>query len=195
MKRFVTWLLLIVLVVGTLSENAEARRRKRRARKKTPIINEKKLYERIGGSKAVAQIVDEWVRMNMADQKIGPVFSSLTTHPEKMVKLRRGLNDQICELADGPCSYKGADMRKVHQSLAIGDEQFLIFSHNLFEAMKKYGVPEREKNEMLARLVELRPDVVHDGQEVSRASVGSMRSIGRDALRGSGRQPAKTANN
>lgn len=158
MRRFFTWFVLICLLLTAVSQEADARRRRRRRAKRPAIINEKKLYERVGGAKTVSQIVDEWMRLNLADQRIATVFAELTTHPDRLAKFRRGLNDQICEIADGPCQYKGDDLKKAHASPSFGEDQFLIYSDNLFKSLQKHNVPEREKNELLARLNELRSD-------------------------------------
>ena len=162
MRRIFIWILLSTFIVGFFADEADAARRRRRSRKRAQIINEKKLYERIGGTKTLSQIVDEWMRLNLADQRIAPFFATATAKPERLAKVRRNLSDQLCELADGPCSYKGAEMQKAHQGLAINEEQFLVFSENLFKSMQKYEVAEREKNEMLARLGEFRSDIVRE---------------------------------
>jgi hemoglobin len=160
MRRFLTFILLISIVSTLFGNDAEARRRRHRKAKRPAIINEKKLYERIGGTKTLSSIVDEWMRLNLADQRIAPFFSKLTAQPEKLGKMRHNLNDQICELADGPCQYRGAEMKKAHKDLTINEEQFLVFSDNLFRSMQKFNVPEREKNELLARLSEVRSEIV-----------------------------------
>jgi hemoglobin len=160
MRRFLSYLILVSLLSTVFAHDAEARRRRRRRAKRPAIINEKKLFERIGGTKTVSSIVDEWMRLNLADQRIAPYFAKITAQPERLGKMRRNLNDQICEIADGPCLYHGADMRKAHKDLTINEEQFLIFSDNLFRSMQKYSVPEREKNELLARLSETRAEIV-----------------------------------
>jgi hemoglobin len=164
MRKFVIFLLLFSVVSLSFSDDADARRKRRRSRaKKQKIINEKKLYERVGGEKGVALIVDEWLRISLADQRIAPAFAKVTEQPERLAKMRKGMNDQLCEMADGPCQYKGKDMAKAHAGMNVSDDQFLIFSEGLFKSMEKRDLPEREKNEMLARLGELRAEVV-DGE-------------------------------
>jgi len=167
MRRFFILLLtLCVLTVSLSPDEAEARRRRRHHRRarRLKIINEKKLYERIGGAKAMSAIVDEWTRTNLADSRVAAGFSSLTSKPEKLGHMRRSLSEQLCELADGPCQYKGPEMKKVHRAFQISEDQFLIVSDNLMQSLVKLSIPEREKNELLARLGDLRLEIVQEGR-------------------------------
>lgn len=152
--------LAFVIVLTTFYDDAEARRRRRPKKKRAKIINEKKLFERIGGTKAVGEIVDEWVRLNLADSRLSASFKETTSSPDRLKKFRMSLNDQLCELADGPCRYRGADMKKAHAGMKISEAQFLAFAENLFRSMRKFNISEREKNEMLGRVGELKSEML-----------------------------------
>lgn len=166
MKKWISFLLLIVVTTAvtltSLSPDAEARRRRRRVRtKRAPIINEKKLYERIGGQKRMGEIVDEWMRLNLADSRVSPAFVVFTAKPALLARERRNLGDQLCELADGPCTVKESTKKGEDGDLLHFDEaQFLVFGDNLFKSMQKFNVPEREKNELLGRLGETKADFI-----------------------------------
>jgi len=150
--RLLRFIVFFAIIVGIFMPSADAAHRRRRRVKKQPIINEKKLYERIGGSQSVSQIVDEWMRLNLADSRVAPNISAVAAKPDQLVQLRKKLNEDICEMSDGPCSEKPAEIKKIHDSLHFGDEQFLAFADNLFRSMQKLNITEREKNELLARL-------------------------------------------
>lgn len=170
MRRFTLWILLICLIVTAFADESEARRR-RRSRKRPKIINEKKLYERIGGNKVVSNIVDEWMRINLGDNRISFYFKNLTSEPEKLARFRRQLSDQICVLSDGPCkSENGGVLQKAHADLLANEDHFLIFADNLFRSMQKFDVAEREKNELLARLGEYRGEAIPEQSLTSKES-------------------------
>jgi truncated hemoglobin YjbI len=168
MRRVLSWLLLFSVVLGSFTHDAEARRRRRRKHQK--IINEKKLYERLGGSKTVSGIVDEWLRLGLADQRISSYFSAVTAKPERIGKLRRNLNDQICELSDGPCQYRGVDMKKAHAGMKLGEDQFLFFCEDLYKSLLKYNIAEREKDELMARIGELKSEIYAEPAAASQSS-------------------------
>ncbi|MEK7357741.1 MAG: hypothetical protein AAB250_14915 [Bdellovibrionota bacterium] len=145
-----------LLVVCALSiffafeDDADARKkRRRRSRgrvKRRAVINEPNLYERIGGSKSVALLVDEWVRSALADGRLSGTWGDVTAKPATVVSLRKNLNAQLCELADGPCK------TGKNEVAPIADEKFVVFADLLAQAMDKNDIREREKNEMLGRL-------------------------------------------
>ena len=173
-KKIAALVLLMVFVVSSFSGEAEARRRRhhRKSRsKRAPIVNEKKLFERIGGTKRLSEIVDEWMRLNLADGRVAPVFAPFTSKPDRLTRERRNLNEQICDLADGPCQAQAEAARKSAEAdlLILNESQFLIFGDNLLKSMVKYQVPEREKNEMLGRLGQAKADFVEDSKADSKA--------------------------
>lgn len=166
-KKWISVLLLVAVTLTSFSNDAEARRRRRRAArtKRAPIINEKKLYERIGGPKRLGEIVDEWMRLNLADSRVSPAFVVFTVKPALLARERRNLNDHLCELSDGPCTVKEATKKgEDGDSLRMDESQFLVFGDNLFRSMQKFSIPEREKNELLGRLGETKADFVAGGK-------------------------------
>ena len=166
-KKWISALLLVVVTLTSFSNDAEARRRRRRAprTKRAPIINEKKLYERIGGPKRMGEIVDEWMRLNLSDSRVSPAFVVFTAKPALLARERRNLSDQLCEISDGPCTVKESTKKgEDGDSLRMDDSQFLVFGDNLFRSMQKFSIPEREKNELLGRLGETKADFVASGK-------------------------------
>lgn len=148
LKKAVLFLCALSILV-TFEDDAEARRRRRRHRSRTKrraVINEPTLYERIGGSKVVTQLVDEWVRSALADGRLSGSWGNVTAKPDSVNSLRKNLNSQLCELADGPCK------TGKNEASALPDEKFVIFADHLVQVMDKNRVREREKNEMLGRL-------------------------------------------
>jgi len=161
-KKFVL-ALCALSILFTLNDDAEARRRRRHRRsrgRKKAVINEPTLYERMGGSKVVAQLVDEWVRNALADGRLSGAWGgSPTPKPESVTALRKNLNSQLCELADGPCK------TAKNEAAALDDEKFVIFADHLVVAMDKNRVREREKNEMLGRLGNAHDDTKDEAAE------------------------------
>lgn len=150
-------LVLTFAFVLSAADSSEARRRRRRGRRSKPrraVINEPTLYQRIGGQKSLAELVDDWVRSAVADGRLGGAFGKVTEKPAEMSKLRKDLNDQLCELADGPCGTRGAAKKPV-AAILIPDAQFVVFADHLVRSMDRAKIREREKNEMLGRIGEI----------------------------------------
>jgi hypothetical protein len=154
----------------SVSRDAEARHRRHHHSRhaKRAVINEPKLYERLGGAKAVSEIVDAWIRAGLADARLNGAFGEVTAKPDLVVKLRKNLNDQICELSDGPCTAK-ADSKKSLDVYALSDDRFVIFASHLVTTLDNRLVAEREKNELLGRIGGARNDSQPESKAESKA--------------------------
>lgn len=140
---------------------ALARRHHHRShRKHAAIINEKKLFERIGGKQALNDIADDWLRNGLADDRISPLFDDLKSNPSQLAKFRKLLNEQLCEIADGPCQYNGQGLKKFKAGAKFDDWHIVAFADDLFHALEKRNIAERDKNEMLGRVGWLRAELL-----------------------------------
>jgi hypothetical protein len=157
-RRSLSLFLVALTLVSIVSDQADAKRRRRhRSRTRRAVINEPKLYDRLGGAKAVSDLVDNWVRASLADPRLNGTFGDVAAKPDLVVKLRKNLNDQLCEVADGPCTLK-ADAKKTLDLGAMSDEKFVVFSSHLVTALEARAAGEREKNELIGRLGSARND-------------------------------------
>jgi hemoglobin len=116
---------------------------------------EKSLYQRLGGKKAITAVVDDFVGNVARDKRINKFFAN-TDIP----RLKRRLVEQICMGAGGPCTYRGGSMKAVHKGLGIRNSHFNGLVQDLGKSLKKFKVPAREQQELVALLAPMRPDIV-----------------------------------
>ena len=154
------FVVLFSLTILTPQEALARRHRHRSHRKHAEIINEKKLYERIGGKQALNDIADDWLRNGLADDRILPLFDDLKSNPSQLAKFRKALSEQLCEISDGPCQYNGPELKRFKAGAKFDDWHIVAFADDLFHALEKRGTAEREKNEMLGRVGWLRADLL-----------------------------------
>ncbi|MES2857376.1 MAG: hypothetical protein V4692_16010 [Bdellovibrionota bacterium] len=144
-------------VVTTFTEDAEARRRRRRRSKvKRAVINEPKLFERLGGQKAITEMVDNWVRLSLADDRLAGSLGD-TSRTDVTIRLRKNLVEQLCEIADGPCTSK-FNAKTPLDVYMIPETQFTVFANHLAIELDARLIGEREKNELIGRLGAARAD-------------------------------------
>lgn len=157
-----TALLMAVVFVLTAGSSGEARKRHRHRRraKKRAVINEPPLYQRMGGSPVVAKLVDEWVKSAMADGRLSNAFAP-DMKPSAVTKLKKDLTTEICELSDGPCKQD----KKLPDAFSMKDDQFVVFADHLVHSMDDLKIREREKNELLGAIGEVRNDGPYDPGE------------------------------
>ncbi|HVK60928.1 MAG TPA: hypothetical protein VM432_05230 [Bdellovibrionales bacterium] len=163
--RTLSLTLIVVTVLAIFVEDADARRkRRRRSRVKRAVIHEPKLYERLGGAKALNGVVDDWVRASLADARLNGVFGDVTAKPDLLAKLRKNLNDQLCEISDGPCGNPSSTNKTAFDFYLLPDAQFVVFADHLVQVLDTRLVKEREKNELLGGLGAARYDVLPDAE-------------------------------
>lgn len=120
-----------------------------------PVKRERSLYERLGGKAAIAAAVDQFVANVAADNRINGRFAA-TDIP----KLKRRLVDQVCAGTDGPCTYKGRDMKSTHAGMRISEAEFGALVEDLVKALNTLKVPPREQQDLLAILSPMKKDIV-----------------------------------
>src|SRR5512136_2414025 len=124
---------------------------------------EKSLYERLGGVFAIAAVVDYFSDEVVKD----PIAGAKSKNPDlrewhtKQLGRLPGLKWMrtlwVCAAAGGPFQYTGTKpgktqmgLEKAHWALHISPEEFDAVAEELAHALDHYGVPEREKGEVLA---------------------------------------------
>jgi hemoglobin len=125
-------------------------------------MNEKSLYERLGGVFAVAAVVDHFsdavVKNPIAGQ--GSANPELREwHTEKLDRLA-GLKFMrtlwLCEVAGGPFQFAATKpglthlgLEEAHRDLEIAPQEFDAVAAELGRSLDVFHVPPREKNEVL----------------------------------------------
>ena len=68
--------------------------------------------------------------------------------------------DQICAATGGPCVYVGRSMRAAHEGLGITESDWQAAVGHLLSTLDKFGVPQKEKDELIGAVATLKPDIV-----------------------------------
>jgi hemoglobin len=67
----------------------------------------------------------------------------------------------VCEIAGGPFHYTGKDMHSAHEHLRLISDELYEVDKEIAAALDYFGVPEREKGEVLGAVI------THKGQVVN----------------------------
>ncbi|MDB5960909.1 MAG: group 1 hemoglobin [Massilia sp.] len=113
------------------------------------------LFQGLGGKPGIKNIVETFKPMVLADPRIKETFSDSDM---KHVGMR--LEEQLCVLAGGPCTYGGEPMKETHGGLKITNAQFNALAENLQIAMEKNGVATSVANKLVAKLAPMQRDIV-----------------------------------
>jgi hemoglobin len=116
---------------------------------------EDSLFAQIGGEPKLRATVDTLVEVMLKDDRINFAFANTD-----LAKFKKLLYDQLCELTDGPCTYRGRSMFEAHKKLDATNAQFNALAEDLYIAFETQGVPYRVQNKVMALLAPMQTDVV-----------------------------------
>lgn len=91
-----------------------------------------------------------------ADARIGHFFKDVKGPP-----FAEALAEQACQELGGPCQYKGAPMKLLHQEFEIRASDFNALVELLQAAMDARGIPFAVQNRLLARFAPMHRDIVN----------------------------------
>ena len=114
------------------------------------------LYDRLGKKDAITAVVKDFVEERVAkDDRIKSFFAN-TDIPNLEAKLV----DQICQVAKGPCTYTGKDMKTAHAGLKIKDADFNALVEDLKASLDHFKVGDQEQKELIGALATMHDDIV-----------------------------------
>ncbi len=119
------------------------------------------LYDRLGGSYAIAAVVDDFIERLLIDPVI-TANKNVTSAMGRITKpgLKFHITEMVCEACDGPQKYTGRSMKDSHAHLGISEAEWLAMEKDFLNALKKFSVPEKEQNELVAIVRSTKADIV-----------------------------------
>jgi hemoglobin len=122
---------------------------------------EQSLYDRLGGVNAISMVVDRFSDEIVKNPKLN-VNPALKHWNEegKLPGLKFMRTLWLCEVTGGPFKYTGKPMGEAHEDLHITSEEFDEVGAEIAKSLDHFGVPEPEKQEVLAAIVARKAEVI-----------------------------------
>jgi len=117
------------------------------------------LYSRVGGHDVMVGVTEDFVDWSLADKKLGRFFPNVQKGPS-LDALNQRIVEFLCAITNGPCVYKGRDMKTVHKGLAINEEDWQIAINLFTAALLKHHVPPAAQAEFLQIIEDMKGDIV-----------------------------------
>ena len=105
------------------------------------------LYDRIGGSDAVENLVGAFYKRVLADPELLPFFEHTSTE-----KLEHMQKEFFAAALDGPVSYTGRSMSEAHHGLGIKPRHLARFLDHLLDTLKDKGLSEDDTYSVISRI-------------------------------------------
>jgi hemoglobin len=142
------------------------------------LLNAKRsLYDRLGGTKGLEAIADDFVTRAMADPRVnwerrGVIQGGLSIHhdrsvqwdskPDNVKMLKLHLAQFFALASGGPSEYQGKEMKDAHAGLHITNDEFDASVGDLKATLDKMQVANTEQKELLAIVETTRAQVAEE---------------------------------
>ena len=134
------------------------------AEAQTDSTPEPSLYERLGGFFPIAAVVNRFSDEIITNPKLNenPALKAWneTEAEVRLPGLKFGRTLWIIAMAGGPIDYVGLPLNEAHMEFHLTEEEFAEVGAEIVRALDYYGVPEKEKQELVAAYSTAMEDVV-----------------------------------
>jgi hemoglobin len=93
----------------------------------------KTLYDRLGGTAGIAQLVDDAVEAHLNN----PVIKTRFENAKDIEHAKKMSVEFFCVGSGGPETYSGRDMLSTHRGMNISEQEFIAVVDDIFEVMDK----------------------------------------------------------
>jgi truncated hemoglobin YjbI len=119
------------------------------------------LWDRLGGEKGVAKVVDDLVEVAGKDPKVDFTRAGkFQPSKEDLAKFKRQMVEWVSSKTGGPLKYSGESMKKAHEGMRITDAQFDALAADLKSVLEKDGVKGEDQKAILGAVEATRKDIV-----------------------------------
>jgi hemoglobin len=126
------------------------------------------LYDRLGGSYSIAGVVDDFIERLLIDPVV-TANKNVTSAMGRITKagLKFHITEMVCEACGGPQKYTGRSMKDSHAHLGISEAEWQAMEKDFLNSLKKFSVPEKEQNELVAIVRSTKADIVAAKKETT----------------------------
>ncbi|MGB5079420.1 MAG: group 1 truncated hemoglobin [Burkholderiales bacterium] len=114
------------------------------------------LYERLGGAKGIARLVDDVVAAHLAN----PIVKTRFENVKDLDHLKKMAREFFSAGSGGPEAYTGKDMPAAHKGMNISEQEYLAVTDDIVGAMEKNKLGEDTKKDVIAILYSLKGNII-----------------------------------
>jgi hemoglobin len=118
------------------------------------------LFERLGGSSGIEQIVEEVASRHLENPVIAARFRPYLEQPQKLQELKVHLARFLEMGSGGPLRYQGRDMRRTHTGMNISPAEYMAAMDDIMTALAHVGIDEQTRKDVLAIAWSLKGDII-----------------------------------
>lgn len=123
-------------------------------------MENKSLFERLGGTPGIERLVDEVVRRHMENRVIAARFRPYLESPSRLQELKGHLARFLELGSGGPQRYAGRDMKTTHRGMNISPAEYMAALDDIMAALVHAGADEETRKDVLAIGWSLKDDII-----------------------------------
>ena len=121
------------------------------------LENQQTLFERVGGTQAIAELVDKFYDRVVADPELRPFFKNVS-----MDKIRRMQREFFSAALDGPTIYTGRPLGYVHHGRGITKHHFSLYVGHLIHTLQGCALKEQDVQDIISRISTYADEITGD---------------------------------
>lgn len=116
------------------------------------------LFDRVGGTAGIGDMVDEFYGLVMADRDLRPFFENTS-----LDKLKHMQKEFFAAALDGPMTMGDPDLARVHQGLGITRKEVTRFVNHLITVLdNRHSIERRDAMDIVFRIATYTDEVIGD---------------------------------
>lgn len=119
------------------------------------------LYERLGGAKGIASLVDDIVEAHINNSAIKARFLPIRDDPVRFAAAKQHLRNFLGAGSGGPEQYDGRSMLDAHRGMNISAQEYMAAIDDILSTMSKHKIDEQTRKDVLAIAYSLKDEIVH----------------------------------
>ncbi len=121
-------------------------------------MNQKSLYERLGGYDGITAFADDLLSRLEADSQLARFWQN--RGDDGIEREKQLLIDYLCSNAGGAVYYTGRDMKISHKGMKISESDWSVFLEHAGATIQALQVPKQESDDVVAFVLSLKDDIV-----------------------------------
>ena len=113
-------------------------------------MENRSLFQRLGGSPGIATLVEDIVGMHMENPVIGARFRPYLEMPEKLSAAKKHLCAFLEAGSGGQAHYTGRTMRDAHRGMNISEAEYIAALDDILAVLRKHAIDDQTQKDVLA---------------------------------------------
>ena len=121
-------------------------------------MNDKTLYERLGGYDAISAVVSDLLPRLTSDSQLGRFWQN--RGEDGIKREEQLLIDFLCSSAGGPLLYTGRDNKTSHKGMGINESDWEKFIGHINATLDNFQLPKQERSDVIEFIESTKADIV-----------------------------------